>query len=253
MAREVTREHQQNQLDALNQANLDLEEFTYSVSHDLRAPLRSIDGFTRILVEKYLDQLPQEAQHFLMRVRESACEMEKQFDGLLLYSRLTKQPLIRKIVPIRQLAGIVFDKLMMAQTKKVELIVGDLPPCHADEHLLNQLLTQLLSNAIKFSAKKETPCIEIGCNDEGQKKIYYVKDNGVGFDMNYVNKLFKVFQRLHSSPEYEGIGLGLAIVDKIIRRHGGKVWAQSEVSVGTTIYFTLGEDGSDAINSNTAS
>lgn len=237
----------------LEQANKELEAFSYSVSHDLRAPLRAIDGFSRILLEEYAPQLVPEAQRYLRLVRGNAKQMGYLIDDLLTFSRLSRQPLQKQLVAPADLVRECLEDLRAEREgRRVEITIGDasaalrqgskqaLPACEADPSLLKQVWINLLSNALKFTRHREVAVIEIGCREEDDEDVYFVKDNGVGFDMQYVGKLFGVFQRLHRAEEYEGTGVGLAIVQRIVHRHGGRVWAEAEVDKGATFYFTLG-------------
>jgi PAS domain S-box-containing protein len=231
----------------LEAANRELEAFSYSVSHDLRAPLRAIDGFSRILSQEYCAELSPDAQHTLNRVRENTQTMSNLIDNLLSFSRLSRQPLKRQSIDPTPLVHQSLELLFGDNNEcDVEINIQALPPCQADPALLKQVYVNLLSNAIKFSGKTLDPVIDVGCLQENQENIYYVKDNGVGFDMQYAHKLFGVFQRLHRPEEYEGTGVGLAIVQRIIHRHGGRVWATGEPEHGATFCFTLeGEAGHD--------
>jgi PAS domain S-box-containing protein len=221
-------------------ANKELEAFSYSVSHDLRAPLRAVDGFSRILQEEHLAELSPDAQHYLGLVRSNAVQMSKLIDDLLTFSRTSRQMLAKRFVDPAEIARQVLEELHGdLEGRKVEVIVGDLPPCQADPAMMKRVFFNLLSNAVKFTRKKEVAHIDIGSiNNEG-KTAYFVKDNGVGFDMHYSDKLFGVFSRLHSESDYEGTGVGLALVARIVHRHGGSVWAEAEVDKGATFYFTL--------------
>lgn len=232
----------------LEAANRELEAFSYSVSHDLRAPLRAVAGFSRILREEYEPQLPAEAQQYLHRVQENAQQMGRLIDDLLAFSRLGRQALNRQPVALADLAGGALRELLEEQAERhVQVIIGDLPLCQADPILLKQVFVNLLANALKFTRQREAPAIEIGCCREAGNQndpVYFVKDNGVGFDMKYVHKLFGVFQRLHRAEEYEGTGVGLATVQRIIHRHGGSIWAEAQLGQGATFYFTLGKSAS---------
>jgi light-regulated signal transduction histidine kinase (bacteriophytochrome) len=221
----------------LEAVNRDLEAFAYSVSHDLRAPLRAIDGFSRILLADYAPTLSDEPQHYLQLVRQNAQQMGCLIDDLLTFSRLSRQPLNKQSITPTRLVREVWDDLRPEQEgRRVDIVISDLPACRADPTLLKQVFVNLLSNALKFTRQREVAQIEVGCR-EGH--VYFVKDNGVGFDMQYAHKLFGVFQRLHRAEEYEGTGVGLAIVQRIIHRHDGRVWAEAEVDKGATFYFTL--------------
>lgn len=227
----------------LEEANKELEAFAYSVSHDLRAPLRGIDGFSQVLADELEGRLTPEADRYLYRIRFNAQRMQELIDDLLRFSRLSRQELRHeRIDPNR----IVHDlrHLMEADPKAVrcQWKVADLPACHGDPGLVRQVFSNLLDNARKYSAAREVPTIEIGAsqtNADPNSITYYVRDNGVGFDMAYADKLFGVFQRLHRAEEYEGTGVGLATVQRIVRRQGGQVWAESAPDSGATFYFTL--------------
>jgi PAS domain S-box-containing protein len=225
----------------LEAANQELEAFAYSVSHDLRAPLRAMDGFSHILLHEHASQLSADAQRYLHMVRESAQRMEHLIDSLLTFSRLGRQDLHKQTVSPEKLVDRVLRDLRAEQDEReVEVLVGDLPACQADPVLLLQVYANLLSNAFKFTRGRDRARIEVGCEEVAGQEVYYVRDNGVGFDMAYADKLFGVFQRLHSVQEYEGTGVGLATVQRIVRRHGGRVWAEAEEDAGATFYFTLG-------------
>jgi len=231
----------------LQEANAELESFAYSVSHDLRAPLRAIDGFSQILVEEWGSWLPEQAQHYLGVVRRNAVAMGQLITDLLRFSRLSRQPLERCSVAIDPLVREVLGALLAEEgERQVEVVLGDLQPCQADAPLLQQVWTNLLSNALKYTRSREVARIEIGCEKTDRELVYSVRDNGVGFDMEYVDKLFGVFQRLHRSEDYEGTGVGLAIVQRIVRRHGGRVWAEAEQEgpeAGATFFFTIPAPG----------
>jgi len=225
----------------LEAANRELEGFSYSVSHDLRAPLRAMNGFSRILVEEYEKQLPQEAQRYLGLVQENSHKMGRLIDDLLNFSRTGKQALNVRDV---NCTAVVEQSLAELQTRwdgcEIEVVLGKLPVCRADPVLIKHVFVNLLSNAFKFTKVKKNARVEVGSKIIKGETVYFVKDNGVGFDMRYVDKVFDVFQRLHSTAEFEGTGVGLAIVHRIIRRHGGRVWAEAEVDKGAIFYFTLG-------------
>jgi len=229
----------------LEAANKELEAFSYSVSHDLRAPLRAIDGFSRIMMEEHVQELSPQATRYLNLVRENTHTMSKLIDNLLAFSRLSRQPLKKQRVDPEEIINQSLEILKASQDgRTIEFVINPVPPCNADPSLLKQVYINLLSNAIKFSSKKPSAVIEVGCLQENSEKIYYVKDNGVGFDMQYAPKLFGVFQRLHRVEDYEGTGVGLAIVQRIIHRHGGRVWAMGEINEGATFCFTLEETSS---------
>ncbi|MGQ0694289.1 MAG: ATP-binding protein [Nitrospiraceae bacterium] len=229
-----------DQVTDLKAANHELEAFSYSVSHDLRAPLRSMDGFSKILTEEYAGVMPEEARHYLQRVRENAQKMDHLVSALLELSRVGRQAVAMQMVEPRQLVEEVLEELDGERNgRRVDIAVAMLPSCRADRILLKQVYMNLISNALKFTRTREVAKITVGCRSENGSSTYFVQDNGVGFDMQYVGKLFGAFQRLHRVEEFDGTGVGLATVKRIILRHGGDVFAESEVSKGTTIYFTL--------------
>jgi|SRR5579871_204659 signal transduction histidine kinase len=224
----------------LEEKNRELESFNYSVSHDLRAPLRHMDGFSKILEEEYREQLPEEAKQHLNRIRLAASRMSMLVDDLLALSRLGRQPVKCKRVSLDEMLEDV--KSAYAEEEKSREIIwktSPMPAVEADPGLLRQVLTNLISNALKFTRQKSPAIIEVGCREEGNRVTVFVKDNGAGFDPKFADKLFGVFQRLHRQDEFEGTGIGLAIVARIIQKHGGRVWAESAPDRGATFYFTL--------------
>jgi signal transduction histidine kinase len=226
----------------LEAANRELEAFSYSVSHDLRAPLRAIDSFTRLLVSDYADGLDAQGQQFLARILANASQMNRLIDDLLLLSRLGRKPFERQAVDMTALAQAVVAELAPAYPSELlEVTVGELPLCQADPALARQVLVNLVDNALKYSSKRSPARVEIGWAAQDGQGAYYVRDNGVGFDMAYADKLFGLFQRLHGMSEFPGTGVGLAIVHKLVQRHGGRVWAAAAPDAGATFYFTLQE------------
>ncbi len=224
----------------LADANNELEAFSFSVSHDLRAPLRKVNGFANILLEDYAAHLPPDAQRYLLSVSEGALKMEQLIEDLLKFSRLSRQPLTKRPVSPADLVRRVLEELKAEQeNRQIEIRIDDLPICEADPVLLKQVFINLLGNALKYTRTREAATIQIGFENGSQPCIYFIKDNGVGFDMEYADKLFGVFQRLHSISEFEGTGVGLAIVQRIVSRHGGRIWADAIVDQGATFYFTL--------------
>lgn len=224
----------------LEAANRELEAFSYSVSHDLRAPLRAIAGFTAIFVEDFGSQLPEDARQVVGRIQENAKMMGMLIDDLLHFSRTTRQPLSVRRVDLAALTRDCYQELdPQREGREIEFTVAAMPPCEADPILLRQAMLNLLSNAVKYSRGRTPARIEVGATKLAGEVVYFVRDNGAGFDMQYADKLFGVFQRLHTSNEYEGTGVGLAIVQRIVHRHGGRVWAEAEVGKGATFYFTL--------------
>jgi hypothetical protein len=225
----------------LQAANKELEAFSYSVSHDLRAPLRAVDGFSQALIEDFGPQLPEEGRHYLRTIRGGAQRMGNLIDDLLTFSRLSRLPLNKQRVNTTRVVRESLRELGAEDSeRKVELRVGKLPSCEGDPALLKQVWLNLLSNALKYTRKCEAPRIEVGSKAENGETVYFVADNGTGFDMQYAGKLFGVFQRLHRVDEFEGTGVGLAIVHRVIHRHGGRVWAEAEIDRGATFYFSLG-------------
>jgi PAS domain S-box-containing protein len=225
----------------LQAANRELESFAYSVSHDLRAPLRAIHGFSRILMEEHAPLLPPECRHYLEVVRDNASQMGELIDDLLTFSRLSRQPLQKQPIAPADLVAQALHDLSPELAPRIEIRAGDLPPCEGDPALLKQVFVNLLSNAIKYTGRREQARIEVGAQPRanGHAAVYYVRDNGVGFDMRYVHKLFGVFQRLHHAADYPGTGIGLANVQRILHRHGGRAWAEAAVGQGATFYFTM--------------
>jgi hypothetical protein len=224
----------------LEGANRELEAFSYSVSHDLQAPLRHIDGYLKIYLEESEARLSERDKSLLGKIHASAEHMKELTEGLLNLSRLGRQPLSKKPIRLEELVGEVLNDLGKEQEKrKVAVRVGTLPECEGDPALIRQVYGNLLGNAFKFTRLTEKPVIEIGCVTRNGEQVYFVRDNGAGFDMQYAEKLFAAFQRLHSQEQFEGNGVGLSIVQRIIHRHGGRVWAEGESAKGATFYFTL--------------
>lgn len=224
----------------LELANKELDAFSYSVSHDLCAPLRAINGYTHILNEQYADALDDEAKRLCRNIRSGTTRMRQLIDELLAYARLSRSEIKPAPVNMKELAQAVFDEITEAgSNSRVNISMADLPASQGDKTMIRQVWVNLISNAVKFSSKKENPVVEIGCRVEDEEAVYFVRDNGAGFDMEYANKLYGVFQRLHSGREFEGTGVGLAIVQRVIHRHGGRVWAEGEVGKGATFYFTM--------------
>ncbi len=228
-------------VEELEQKNRELEAFSYSVSHDLRSPLRAIDGFSRVLMEKYQNSLPADGARYLSLVRENTAKMGQLIDDLLQFSRLSRQPLKRVRVSVTDLAREVVESVRgECAGRTVDIDIDELGETDADPALLRQVWVNLVSNAIKYSRRRERATIEIGrMNEDSDEPVYFVKDNGAGFDMSYAGKLFGVFQRLHRAEDFEGTGVGLATVQRIIQRHGGRIWAEAEEDKGATFFFTL--------------
>ena len=230
----------------LEAANKELESFSYSVSHDLRAPLRAIGGFAELLWTDHAEDLDTEAQRKLGIIRSEAARMGTLIDELLAFSRLGRKSIDLAELDMKGLVDNVFTRLRAdAGGDRVELRVGRLPRACGDRALLEQVWVNLLSNAIKFSSKAEQPIVEVGAISEEHEHVYYVRDNGAGFDPRYKAKLFGVFQRLHDDSEFPGTGVGLALVQRIVLRHGGRVWADATLGEGATFYFTLPKEVGD--------
>jgi len=224
----------------LSDANKELESFSYSVSHDLRAPLRAIDGFSQMLVEDHGDKLDEGAQHHLDVIQNSARQMGQLIDDLLAFSRLGRKGMSMSEIDMGVLAQEVFEQLQLGETERTaRLNIDTLPPANGDRAMIQEVLVNFLSNAMKFTRPGKAPVIEVTGTVDENETVYSVKDKGVGFDMKYADKLFQVFQRLHSAEEFEGTGIGLALVQRIIHRHGGRVWAEGKVNKGATFYFSL--------------
>ncbi|MGZ3931990.1 MAG: sensor histidine kinase [Bacteroidia bacterium] len=227
-----------NMEEKLKQVNKDLDSFSYSVSHDLRAPLRAIHGYVKILEEDYGALLDEEGKRVIGVVRANALKMGKLIDDLLAFSRLGKKELSKTTIDMNVLTATVVSELKTSVCR-AEIAIEELHPVIGNLDLLSQVMTNLVSNAIKYSSKKENPVIQISSEKKNNEIIFSVKDNGSGFDMAYVGKLFEVFQRLHSQSEFEGTGVGLAIVYRIIINHGGRVWADAKVNEGAIFCFAL--------------
>jgi two-component system sensor kinase len=226
--------------------NKELEAFSYSVSHDLRAPLRAVDGFSRLLEEGQAERLDDEGRRLLGVVRANARRMGELIEDLLAFSRLGRLPLHTRPVQLDDLVRQTVDELRLAvDGRRIDFAVGSLGGAEVDPSLLKQVLVNLLGNAVKFTRDRDPAVIEVGARDApeaGTARVYYVRDNGAGFDMRHASKLFGVFQRLHRAEEFEGTGVGLAIAQRVIARHGGRIWAEAALGEGATFYFTLAAD-----------
>ena len=227
----------------LQEINSELEAFSYSVSHDLRAPLRAIDGFSQALLTEFSGQLDEKMQHYLNRIKNGTARMGQLIEDLLNLSRISRLELVWREVDFSALASHVFEELQQRDPdRKVDISVWDGIMVHADQRLLRVALENLLGNAWKFTGKAEQAHIELGMLQEGERRIIFVRDNGAGFDMAYADKLFGAFQRLHGVHEFPGTGIGLATVQRIISRHGGRIWCQASPGKGATFFFTLQAD-----------
>lgn len=224
----------------LESANKELEAFSYSVSHDLRAPLRAVQGFCQIYLDDFKASIPDEGLPLLEHVLQGSRRMGQLIEDLLEFSRLGRQPIMREIVHLdRMVARLVDDNRGKEPDRKVRVEVSPLGDCEGDSSLIEQVLVNLISNAFKFTRKRSDARIEIGYLEDGGERVYFVKDNGAGFDMKYSDKLFGVFQRLHTTTQFEGTGVGLSIVKRIVERHGGRIWAEAAIDQGAGFYFTL--------------
>lgn len=224
----------------LEEANRELEAFSYSLAHDLNAPLRIINGFSKLLLKYYGDKIEGEGKHFIETISNSSLKMGQFITDILALARLGRQEIRFTEVDMNRLAETIFAELKhCAPERDIELILNPLPPAYGEKTMLTQVFSNLLSNAVKFTRPKDKAVIEVGGRTEGRENIYCVKDNGVGFDMKYYDKLFGVFKRLHLEDEFEGTGAGLAIIQRIIKRHDGRVWAEGTVNQGAAFYFAL--------------
>ncbi len=224
----------------LETANKELEAFSYSVSHDLRAPLRAIDGFGQALVDDFPQHLPEAARRYLTRIRASTRHMAQLIEGLLNLARVSRGTLEPRAVDLSQIAKQVVDELQQREPgRAVQVSVWDGMRAEGDSHLMRVALENLIGNAWKFTSKSEKPHIEIGALKDHGRATFFVRDNGAGFDMAYADKLFGAFQRLHAATDYAGTGIGLATVQRIVHRHGGRIWAEAEVGKGAVFFFTL--------------
>jgi len=243
--RKLNRELEQLVLDRTKQleaTNKELEAFSYSVSHDLRAPLRAINGFSQIILDDYSDKITPEVEVRLNRIRSASQQMGVLIEDLLKLSRVTRQAMDRKLVDMSEMAGDIVAELKETQPERIiQISITPGLICSADRRLLRVVLRNLIENAWKFTGKQKQTKIEFGVVQKNNQTTYFVRDNGCGFDMEYAENLFKPFQRLHSSEEFEGTGIGLVTVQRIIHRHDGQIWVEAQPDVGATFFFTLGE------------
>jgi signal transduction histidine kinase len=238
--RQALAEDLERKTSELQTSNKELESFSYSVSHDLRSPLRAIDSFALMLEEDYAAKIDDQGRRYIRVVREGAQNMGRLIDDLLSFSRLGREPINAVGIDLRVGAERAMREVLMAHAgPPPRLLMHKLPAGYGDAALLHHVWTNLIANAVKYSSKIAEPCIEIGGCIEGSEAVYFVKDNGAGFDMRYVDKLFRVFQRLHAADEFPGSGVGLAIVQRVISRHGGRVWGEGEPERGAKFFFTL--------------
>ena len=218
----------------------ELESFSYSVSHDLAAPLRGIDGFSRMIEEDYADRLDERGRDYLQRIRAGTQRMHRLIDDLLGLARITRNEMNRQVVDLSAMASeLVADLARTEPERRAEFLIQPSMRVYADANLLRIAIDNLLRNAWKFTSRHDAARVEIGCLQRGRELVYFVKDDGAGFDMRYATKLFGPFQRLHSVGEFSGSGIGLAIVHRIVQRHGGRIWAEAEVERGASFFFTL--------------
>jgi light-regulated signal transduction histidine kinase (bacteriophytochrome) len=224
----------------LEAAHKELEAFSYSVAHDLRTPLRSIDGFSELLLEGYSEKIDAEGKKYLRYIRESAQQMAQLISDLLKLSRVTRSEIRRQPVDLTALAWVVVKRLQKSEPgRKAEFVISEGITAHGDARLLGLVLENLLGNAWKFTSKGPMPRIEFGAWEKDGVPVYFVRDNGAGFDMAYANKLFGVFQRLHTVAEFDGTGIGLVIAQRVVQRHGGRIWGEGEVDRGAAFCFSL--------------
>ncbi|HRG53391.1 MAG TPA: ATP-binding protein [Bacteroidia bacterium] len=234
-----TNEELKKNIELVKIANNELKTFSYTVAHDLRAPLRAMNGYAEMLIRDYGEKLDQEAKRLINNITQNASRMGRLIDDLLSFSRLGRKELNVTKVCMDDLTKEVFVELNKTIDNKVDIRISELPDVMGDHNLLYQVMMNLISNAIKYSSKKENPIIELFSEFKNGETIFVIKDNGSGFDMKYSGKLFNVFQRLHADDEFDGNGIGLATVSRIIAKHGGRIWAEGQVNVGATFYFTL--------------
>lgn len=221
-------------------ANKELESFSYSVSHDLRTPLRAINGFVEIILEDYRDEFSEDSMFYFDEIRKNAQNMGELIDNLLEFSRIAKKSIVREEVRTESLVNNIINELNQLDPQRViQYNLEKLLPVMGDKFMLKQAFYNLIQNAYKYTSKTKEAKIEIGSYKEEEKIIFFIKDNGSGFDEKYAHKLFGAFQRLHSSEEFEGTGIGLAIVEKIITKHNGKIWANSQKNKGASFYFSI--------------
>lgn len=233
-------EELQGSLKRLESLNRDLEAFNYSLAHDLNAPLRIIDGFARMIDKYYSERLDDEGRQFISTIRENALKMGTLIGALLKFSRLGEHRVQKEDIDMSRLANDVMRELSpLVSGRNVSFDIKALPRARGEKALMHQVFANLLANSIKFTRPKKNAVIEVGGGANGKENTYYVRDNGVGFDMKYSDRLFGVFKRLHTEKEFEGTGAGLAIVQRIIEKHGGRVWAEGKEGTGATLYFTL--------------
>lgn len=233
----------------LKQVNKELESFTYSISHDLRAPLRIMNGYAGIITDEYSDKLDEDAKRMLNNIIQNANRMGQLIDDLLNFSRLGRKELVMHVTDMKTLVKeIINEQLKLVPAEKYQIRVGELGQVYCDSSLVRQVWQNLVSNAFKYTRHQAEPVIEINCEVREKENIYSIKDNGAGFDMNYYDKLFAVFQRLHKVTEYEGTGVGLALVQKIVHKHGGKIWAESEINKGASFYFSISNTNNNNSN-----
>jgi len=233
-------ENVRERTEELKIANRELEAFSYSVSHDLRAPLRAVSTFTQVLLSDHVGPLNEEGRRLLQNVNAGAAHMDRLITDLLRLSQLNRQALHRQPQRFAEVVRSIIDGMASERAgRDIEFVVADFPTWKVDPGLMQQVFVNLISNAIKFTREREHACIEVGYRMDGSTLVCFVKDNGVGFNMKYMNKLFGVFQRLHSADQFEGTGVGLSIVRRIVERHGGKVWVDGGQDQGATFYFSL--------------
>jgi PAS domain S-box-containing protein len=224
----------------LTATNKELESFSYSISHDLRAPLRAIDGYVRMILRQQGDNFDENTKRQFDVIRNNAQKMGRLIDDILAFSRLGRQSLSMSSLNVEELTREVWEEIKTVESAKpINLKIDHILPGMGDRSLIKQVMINLLSNAVKFTRTREVPHIEVGGYDKGSEIEYFIRDNGVGFDMRYQDKLFGVFQRLHGDDEFEGNGIGLALVQLIVNRHGGKVWAEGKIGEGACFHFTL--------------
>jgi PAS domain S-box-containing protein len=225
----------------LHAVNEELESLCYSIAHDLRTPLRAIHGYTKIITTDFQKDVSNDAKKLMDDVMKNAKKMGQLIDGLLTFSRIGRKQLVLTEIDMNALAAIVVTDIQQLKPSNTQISVQSIPKAHGDYNMIMQVFINLVTNAIKFSSNKEKPVVEIGATQNDEGVVYFVKDNGMGFDMQYYEKLFGIFHRLHHEKEFDGTGIGLALTKRIIMKHGGKIWADSKLENGSTFYFSIGD------------
>jgi light-regulated signal transduction histidine kinase (bacteriophytochrome) len=244
----------ENNQDSLKELAEEFEAFSYSVSHDLRAPLRTITGFSKILLKDYKDRLDEEGQGLVRMILGSANSMNQMIEALLLFFRIGQKEMYASELNMEDLADEQIRLLQSSiQGRNIEFVRGDLPQTAGDREMISDVLLRLIENSVKFTRFKDRAVIEIGSRPGNGRAVYFIKDNGIGFHQDCLHRLFRMFQRLHSPEQFEGVGCGLAIVRRIVQRHNGQIWAEAIPEMGACFYFTLGRGDRDTLSTHSDS